>query len=115
MNEPKTFGELSLQDSIHWVNEEYKNGYAGISKIENDPDDRNRILIDFFQIEEPVSFPDNESSYEDPDTGIKYTTDKKQFDKWMVPFIEQEIEKKEKRIEEIKTEIQELKKSIPKS
>lgn len=113
MNEPKVFSELGLRDNVHWVDPDFKNGLASICKIEIDPDDNDRTLIEFHQITESVSFPDNESEYEDKDTGIKYTTNKKKYDEWMVPFIEEKIKEKERKIEFIKLEIEDLKKQIP--
>lgn len=112
MNEPKTFDELSLRDIIHWANDEH-HSYDSIIKIEMDPDDNNKTLIELYQ-SDPISFPNGESIYEDKDSGTKYTTDIKKYQEWIIPFTEAKIAAKEKKIEEIKLEIEELRKTIPK-
>lgn len=111
MSELKTFGELSLQDSIFYATDK-KHGQVGIVKIEADPDDRRRVLIELSDNDDSVSFPEGEIFYDDKECEVKYTTDKKQYHEWTIPFIEKQIAYKEKIMEEIKIEIQELRESI---
>lgn len=110
MSEIKTFGELCLQDRIFYVTDK-KHSSIAILKIECDPDDYNRTLIELHDTDS-VSFPDDETVYEDKEGEVKYTTDKKQYHQWTIPFIEKQIAYKEKILAEIQLEIQELKESI---
>lgn len=113
MKEPKTFGELSLHDKIYWVNTSTHSS-SGIIKIEEDGDRRSNVLIELDNYkEEPISFPDGESTHEPKDCDTKYTTDKEQYRKWIKPFVLKQIAEKEKRIKEIQQEIYELQSDIP--
>lgn len=111
MSEVKTFGELSLQDRIFYVTDK-KHSSIGITKIECDPDDNRRTLIELDDTNDSTSFPDAETFYEDKDNEVKYTTDKKQYHQWTIPFIEKQIAYKKKILAEIQLEIEELKESI---
>lgn len=61
MSEIKTFGELCLQDRIFYVTED-KHSALAIIKIECDPDDTCRTLIEFHHTDS-VSFPDDETIF----------------------------------------------------
>lgn len=112
MEDPKTFGELSLHDKLFYVTRDF-HSTIGILGMRADEDERGRTILSFTNSDfEDVSFPDGEDSYEDKDTEIKYTTNKKKYQEWIRPFIEIKITNKEKRIEEIKLEIKELRDSI---
>lgn len=111
MSEIKTFGELCLHDKIYWVSIS-DHSYSGITKIEEDEDDRSNVVIELSNGDDPISFPEGESFYVPKDFDIKYTTDKNQYLKWIKPFILNKIAEKEKRIEELKQEIFELNSDI---
>lgn len=112
MNEPKTFDELSLRDTIYYLSDSGGHGYLNISSIKPDDEQIRKTLIGLFGNEDPISLPDGETIYDDRDGEIKYTTDPKVYSEWKKPSILKEISEKEKRIESIKNEIAELKNSI---
>lgn len=112
MNEPKTFDELSLRDRIFFITDNDTCGSRGIFSIKADDEQINKTLIKIDGPDEEISFPDGETIYDDRDGEIKYTTDPKVYAEWKKPSILKEISQKEKRIEAIKLEIAELKKSI---
>ena len=112
MSEIKTFSELCLHDKIFYVTRDY-HSQLGISGIKADDEQICKTILSFSNSDfDDVSVPDDESVYEDEESEIKYTTDKSVYQKWITPFIEKKIENKEKRIQEIQLEIQELKESI---
>lgn len=112
MNEPKTFDELSLRDTIYYLSDSGDHGYINISSIKSDDEQIRKTLIGMFGTEDQISFPDGETIYDDRDGEIKYTTDPKIYAQWERPFILKKIEQKEKVIESIQRDIAELKKSI---
>lgn len=106
--EVKTFSELILRETIFWANDEH-HGSDRVVKIEVDPDDKRKILIELSD-SDAMSFPEDESTFKDGET--TYTTDKALYSKLIVPFIEKKIAYKEKIRAEIDLEIAELKDSI---
>lgn len=112
MNEPKTFDELSLRDKIYSLTDAGTFISRNIFSIKTDDQQINKTLISIDSPDEEVSFPDGEHFYDDRDREIKYTTDPKVYAEWKKPSILREIAEKEKRIESIKFDIEELRKSI---
>lgn len=108
MNEPKTFEELNLDDKVYCLTESGTDSSL-VVMIKNDSD-RSKILIELDDETEPISFPRSESFFELD--GVKYSTNPHQYKIWQTPFVEKKIKEKQKRIEQINLEIQELRSSI---
>lgn len=111
MQEQISFSDLTLSNPIFLVTD--KDYFVLlIKRIEDDEDERGKTKIAFHWEADAISLPGNEYNYIDKETGFKYTTSKKQYKEWIIPFVEKKIKEKEKRIADIQLEIQELKESI---
>ncbi len=112
MSELKTFGELSLQDTIYYLDADGSVGTLVFDNISGEDNDRFKTKVSNNVSKEDFVFPNDETTFFDEETGVKYTLDKSVYRDWCKPIIQKQINELRVKMNSMCDEIEELEKPI---
>lgn len=106
MKEPKTFGELSINDCLYTKCKDNGNTHMStVTALKPSEHEKNHIQVTD-DSGDPTDLPCDETFLEDDD--CIFSTNKDDYSRWQIPRWQKEIDAKTMRIAEIKDEIREL-------